>query len=98
MRKSGICTKCTSNDLVHVGAVADVSGRHNTTNMEMHLAIMFVGDGFLGEKTERVGKVSAVVCHKCGYTELYVVDPTSIQPDGKYITSMTGPASTTPHR
>src|SRR5688500_8860284 len=98
MRKTGICAKCSHNQLVHVGAVAD-TGELDSAIREMHLAIVFVGHGFFGdEKRERVGKLSAVVCKRCGFTELYVLDPESIRPDNKYVTEMSGPTSTTPHR
>lgn len=98
MRKSGICTKCGHNQLLHVGAVAD-TGEFESEIRSMHLAVMFTGTGFFGdEKTTRAGKLSAVVCKGCGFTELYVLDPQSIKPDGKYVTEMSGPTPTSPHR
>ena len=98
MRKTGICPKCSGNQLLHVGAVAD-TGEFDTVMRPMYLAMLFTGHGFFGdEKTKRAGKLTAVVCKGCGYTELYVVDPETIEPDGKYVTDMSGPRSTTPHR
>jgi hypothetical protein len=65
----------------------------------MFLAMLFTGHGFFGdEKNERAGQLTAVVCKSCGFTELYVLDPQSIKPDGKYVSEIAGPQSTTPHR
>jgi hypothetical protein len=98
MRKTGICPKCTHNQLLHVGAVAD-TGEFDTEIRAMHLAVLFAGEGFFGdEKLRRAGRLTAVVCKGCGYTELYVLDPQAITPDGKYVSEINGPASTSPHR
>lgn len=98
MRKTGICPKCTHNQLLHIGAVAD-TGEFDTNIRAMHLAIAFTGIGFFGdEKTQRAGKLSAMMCRRCGFTELYVLDPNMVVPDGKYITEISGPQSTSPHR
>lgn len=99
MRKSGICPKCTSNQVLHVGAVADTAGKYGGIHSHMYLAIMVTGQGLLGgDKESTVGRVSAVMCRQCGFTELYVIDPENVRPDGKYITDLSGPKSTTPHR
>ena len=98
MRKTGICTKCSNNQLLHVGAVAD-TGEFSSEIREMNLAILFTGVGFFGdEKRASAGRLSAVVCKKCGYTELYVLDPESIVPDNRYVSEIIGPASGGPHR
>jgi len=98
MRKTGICPKCTHNRLLHVGAVADTGDDHTELH-EMHLAIVFDRKGFFGDDlVRRAGKLSAVVCKACGYTELYVLDPAELQPDGKYVTELNGPEPTAPFR
>ena len=98
MRKTGLCTKCQNNQLLHVGAVAD-TGEWDTEIRPMELAILFQGTGFFGdEKRTRAGRLSAVVCKKCGYTEFYVLDPQSIVPDNKYVTEIVGPSGGGPHR
>jgi predicted nucleic-acid-binding Zn-ribbon protein len=97
MRKTGICPKCSHNRLLHVGAVPD-RGDYSVIQ-EMHLAIFFLGKGFFGEeKRASVGKLSAVVCRGCGFTEFYVRDPEVMQPDGRYITELNGPEPTGPFR
>ncbi|MBA3820023.1 MAG: hypothetical protein H0X17_14100 [Deltaproteobacteria bacterium] len=98
MRKTGICPKCSHNGILVVGAVPDI-GRNDFDIQEMYLAIVFTGTGFFGDdKLARQGKLSAVVCQSCGFTELYVVDPASIRPDGTYVRELTGPAATAPFR
>jgi predicted nucleic-acid-binding Zn-ribbon protein len=96
MRKTGICPKCQHDHTLLVDRIAD-SGYTEIRNM--HLAVVFQGTGFFGdEKLERAGKLSAVVCRACGFTELYVKDPECIPVDGKFIVER-GPApSTGPHR
>ena len=98
MRKSGICPKCSSNQLLHVGAVAD-TGEYADQIRPMQLAVLFTGHGFFGdEKMSKAGQLSAVVCKGCGFVELYVLDPEQIKPDGKYVTDISGPTSSSPHR
>jgi predicted nucleic-acid-binding Zn-ribbon protein len=100
MRKSGICPKCSNNQLLHVGAVAD-TGRSETEVRPMMLAAIFIGTGLLGggENFARAGQLTAVVCRKCGYTEFYVLDPETITPDGRYVHEIGGAGpSDTPHR
>jgi hypothetical protein len=41
------------------------------------------------EKQRGVGKLEAISCSECGYTEYYVADPKDIEPDGKNITWLT---------
>jgi predicted nucleic-acid-binding Zn-ribbon protein len=98
MRKSGICPKCSNNQLLHVGAVPD-TGHYNEIRT-MQLAVVLTGYGLLGgEKLDRAGQLTAVVCRKCGYTEFYVLDPETITPDGKYVHEIGGAGpSATPHR
>jgi len=44
-----------------------------------------------------VGVVQAYVCRKCGYTELYTLDPENIPVDGKIVQELIGP-DTGPYR
>jgi hypothetical protein len=83
---------------VHIGGVAD-TGEHDSSIRPMYLAIVYTGEGFFGDElTTRAGRLSAVMCKGCGFTELYVLDPQNVQPDGRYIADMSGPRSSTPHR
>ena len=68
MRKTGICSKCTHNQLLHIGAVAD-TGEFDSEIRPMSLATIFTGYGFFGdEKLARAGRLTAVVCRRCGYS------------------------------
>lgn len=40
-------------------------------------------------KNKAVGKLQAVTCSECGYTEFYVSDPKELQPDGQNISWLT---------
>jgi predicted nucleic-acid-binding Zn-ribbon protein len=99
MRKTGICLKCSHNQLLYVGAVAD-TGEFASEIRPMRLAVILTGRGLFGaEKLGRAGQLSAVVCKSCGYTEFYVLDPESIKPDGEYVHEINGAGpSATPHR
>jgi predicted nucleic-acid-binding Zn-ribbon protein len=96
MRKTGICTKCHHTELLEILAVpewGEISAR------PMDLAMRLKGTGWLGgENHESVGRLTAYMCRKCGYTELYTADPEAVVPDGKYIFEYSGPTSTDPYR
>ena len=86
MRKTKTCPKCGCKKLLNIAAVADSLGSSSGSH-EAHLAIRFEGHSFLGNtKFKEVGKLTAVVCSECGYTEHYVQDAKAIEPDGKNIT------------
>lgn len=86
MRRTKTCPKCDCKKLLNIAAVAD-SLESDSGSREAHLAIRFEGHSFLGNmKFKAVGKLAAVVCSECGYTEHYVQDAKTIEPDGKNIT------------
>ncbi len=98
MRKTGICPLCTLDHTLLVDRIAD-TGEWESEIRDMHLAVVHEGTGFFGdEKRARAGKLSAVVCRKCGFTELYVKDPERIPVDGKFIVERGPVPSTGPHR
>ena len=81
MRKTKACPKCACKKLVVIDRVAESSDSGVTS-----LAIRHEGYSFMGnEKLRSVGKLEAVMCSECGYTELYCVDPKAVEPDGKFI-------------
>jgi len=89
VRKTKICPKCECTKLLHVASVADW-GEGSVTPREALLAVRHEGYSFMGnEKLRGVGKLEAVTCSECGYTELYVANPTDVQPDGKNIRWLT---------
>lgn len=97
MRKRHVCPKCQHNKILLVASVADELGG-NTFPEPLHVAVIPDGMGFFGAKTAKAGKLSAVVCKQCGYTELYVADPASIPVDGTHVSEVTGPGSDAPYR
>ena len=89
MRKTKTCPKCDCKKLLHIAVVADSHGG-GSGSYEANLAVRFEGHSFLGNTKHRaVGKLEAVACSECGYTEYYVADPKELQPDGKNITWLT---------
>lgn len=87
MRKTKQCPKCQCRKLLNIAVVAD--GTTGGT-YQASLAIRFEGHSFMGNVKERaVGKLEAVMCSECGYTEHYVDNPKEIEPDGKNITWLT---------
>jgi predicted nucleic-acid-binding Zn-ribbon protein len=85
MRKTKKCPKCDCTKLVNIAVVADARGDGGST-LQACLAVRFEGHSFLGNvKTRAVGKLEAVTCSECGYTEYYVADPQELQPDGQNI-------------
>ena len=90
MRKRHVCPKCQHNHILLIEAVPD-TGEFSTEIRPLHVAIAFAGEGWFGDKTKTAGRLSAAVCRKCGYTELYTVDAPLIPVDGKYVREVVGP-------
>ena len=72
MRKSGVCPKCMSNDIVANARVVDrrhfnIEGALEIVAYENPEALLFKG--------KQAATVKAWVCKDCGFTELYCVDP-----------------------
>lgn len=91
MRKRHVCPKCQHNHILLIESVAD-SGEFSTELRPLHVAIAFVGEGWLGgDKVKAAGQLSAAVCKRCGYTELYAKDAPLIPVDGRYVREVIGP-------
>ena len=74
MRESCVCPKCHHNRILQIAAVPDADGDNGTKNL--HIAVTFAGQGWLGgDRTTTAGTLSASVCRRCGYTELYTTRP-----------------------
>ena len=96
MRESHTCPKCHHNRILRIAKVPDNDGEYSTKNLE--IAVTFLGDGFFGEKTGTAGAVSACVCRRCGFTELYTEHPDTVPIDGRYVQELVGPEPETPYR
>jgi len=89
MRKTEKWPKSDCKKLLAIDAVADHQGGGSDTTQAV-LAIRHEGYSFVGnEKRRTVGKLEAVTCSACGYTEFYCANPEEIQPDGKFISWLT---------
>ena len=87
MRKTKACPKCDCKKLLNISAVADARDGNST---EASIANRFEGHSFIGnEKYRTVGKLQAVTCSDCGYTEHYVENPKELVPDGRTISWLT---------
>ena len=90
MRQRHVCPKCSHNHILLIESVPD-TGEFSTEIRQLHIAEVFAGEGWFGDKTTTAGRLSAAVCRQCGYTELYTTDPARIPVDGKYVREMVGP-------
>ncbi len=83
MKQSGLCPKCTGDDLYVVERVTQpnhdsINGTHTTTLFAIWAE---TGEsGFFGAKASRyvAGSLEAWVCAQCGFTELYAHDANSV--------------------
>lgn len=90
MRTQYICPKCQHDRILEIESVADM-GEVSTEIRPLHIAIANAGVSYFGnQKTTTAGRLSAVVCKQCGYTELYTNEPASIPVDGKYVREVIG--------
>jgi predicted nucleic-acid-binding Zn-ribbon protein len=90
MREHHICPKCHHNHILLIERVPD-TGEFSNEIRELHIATVTVGHGWLGdEKLDRAGKLTACVCQKCGFTELYARMPGAIPIDGVNVREVIG--------
>ena len=89
MRKTKVCPKCGCKKLLSINVVAGQQG-NDSGLAHATLAVRHEGYSFMGnEKRRTVGKLEAVTCSACGYTEFYCENPAEILPDGKFISWLT---------
>ncbi len=84
MKSTRVRPKCMSRRILFVRDVADASEGFDGQNRLWQLAHV----PRAGHATERAGYVQAYVCKKCGFTELYVFDPTNIPVDGANVVEL----------
>jgi hypothetical protein len=98
MHQRHICSKCQHNHLLAIAFVPDRSGEADSVG-RLSIASIFVGKGWFGsERFSTAGELSALVCKRCGYAELYVASPESIPVDGDYVREVIGPEPAGPSR
>jgi predicted nucleic-acid-binding Zn-ribbon protein len=96
MRESHVCPKCRHNHILQIATVPDNDGEYSTKNLQ--IAVTFLGEGWFGDKLGTGGTVSACVCRRCGYTELYTKRPETLPIDGRYVKELIGPEPEGPYR
>lgn len=97
MRKTTTCPKCRHNVILHIAKVPD-TGEYESEIRHFNIATIFLGEGIFRDKTDRAGAVTASVCEKCGFIELYCTDPEKIPVDGKYVVRTVAPEPEGPYR
>ena len=92
MRDRHVCPKCQHNHILLVGAVPD-TGEFSTEIRQLSIATVLLGQGWLGgDKLGTAGFLTAAVCRRCGYSELYAKQPAQIPIDGTYVREVIGPS------
>ena len=92
MRERHICPKCQHTHILLIASVPD-TGDWSTTIRQLGIATVLLGEGWFGNKLGRAGLLSAAVCRRCGYSELYASLPDQIPIDGTYVREVIGPKS-----
>ncbi len=90
MKQTKRCPKCDFTSLLFLREIADATAAFGAGIGTWMLARL--PDG----KT-RAGHVQALICRRCGFTELYVYDPDKIPVDGTVVTHVSAP-QTSPFR
>lgn len=97
MRESHVCPKCRFNRVLWIAQVPD-RGSHAMVH-QAHIAVTVVEHRFFGDaNTEHDGRLSACVCRRCGFTELYTSNVEDIPVDGTNVQELVGPEPADPYR
>ncbi|MGE5181711.1 MAG: hypothetical protein ACM31C_06600 [Acidobacteriota bacterium] len=95
MLQHHVCPKCQHN---HVLVIAAVPDSDETGYQDLRIAKVLAANGFWGPRFAAIGKLSAVVCRACGYTELYTLGAAQIPVDGEWVRELVGPEPSGPYR
>ncbi len=94
MRERHICPKCQHNHILLAQSVPD-TGELSTEIRPLSIATVLLGQGWLGgDKLGTAGMLSAAICRRRGYSELYANLPERIPIDGTYVREVIGPEPT----
>jgi predicted nucleic-acid-binding Zn-ribbon protein len=97
MLQQHVCPKCRHNHVLAIDAVPDTTDSVHPNRL--HVAIVpNPVTGFFQPGIVSAGRLQAAVCRKCGYTELYTLQPELIPVDGKWVRELVGPESAGPYR
>jgi len=97
MRERHVCPKCQHNRILFINKVPD---RDDVGFQAAAIAIVTQrGVGlFGGDRVGIAGALSACVCRRCGFTELYTQAPESIPIDGEDVQELIGAEPREPYR
>jgi hypothetical protein len=95
MLNQHVCPKCRHNHILVIAAIPD---KEEYGFAELHIAKVVTGEGWLGPKYGIAGRLTAALCRKCGYTELYATRPDEIPVDGEWVREVVGPEPEGPYR
>lgn len=87
MKRSLVCPKCRSTEILHVKRLAD---RDRVATGVQHLAY-YENEilGGLAKETRGAGPLEAYACSACGFVEHYLAEPIPI--DGVHVVALHGP-------
>lgn len=96
MKNSKTCSKCAGKKLWVIDPLR-TTYEYSPGTIPLHLDHNRpVGEGWLGTKTEDVGRLALYVCAACGYSELWAGDLERLRPNANagiaLIDGSTGPA------
>lgn len=100
MRESHVCPKCRHNRILLVKQVAD-EAEYGAGPMRVARALDDARTFWTGKPTTTevsAGLLSAAICKRCGFTELYTNDPSAIPVDGDWVKEVAGPEPEGPYR
>lgn len=95
MLRNHVCPKCQHNRLLHIAAIPD---QDETGVADLYVAKLPGHGGFFSAPYVAMGRLTAVVCRNCGYTELYTVAADKIRIDGQWVRELVGPEPSGPYR
>src|SRR4051812_27810865 len=97
MRERHVCPKCQHNHILLIDQVPD-TGEWASEIRPLSIATVLLGQGWLGgDKIGTAGALTAAVCKRCGYAELYAKQPERIPIDGSFVREVVG-TEQTPYR
>ena len=86
MRETHVCPRCRHDHVLLIERIPDTDGSPYTIGSLHVMGRITKSAGFISDpEAEFAGKLQAVVCKRCGYTELYALHPEKIPVDGKHV-------------
>jgi predicted nucleic-acid-binding Zn-ribbon protein len=91
MRDSHICPKCRHDHVLLIASIPDTGDDESVIRPLHVMGYVSKPAGFIAPpELEFAGRLTAAVCKRCGYTELYALHPEKIPVDGKHVREVVG--------